>query len=197
MITNFVMASPRFQIISDLHLETPLSSQAYSHFSSPIDFPLEADHLFLLGDIGMISHTQPLLAFLCSLLRRSPRLEIFYVLGNHEAYHMTLESALEKVNSWEAMLNKEFGPRFHVMNRTRIDISPTLTLLGCTLWSHVPPAHQQEVGAALKDVDAKHGIWNRSALDHNADHAVDLSWLNKSITIIENDEPEREQEVPA
>jgi hypothetical protein len=186
------MASPRFQIISDLHLETPLSSPSYSHFSSPTKFPLEADNLFLLGDIGLVSHTQPLLAFLRSQLRRNTRLKIFYVLGNHEAYHMTLENALTEVMSWETTLNKDFGSRFHVMNRTRVDLSPTLTLLGCTLWSHVSTPHQQEVAVALKDVDEKYGIWDRSILDHNADHAVDLAWLNNQVSRIEAGEPERE-----
>ncbi|KAJ4333036.1 hypothetical protein N0V87_007936 [Didymella glomerata] len=186
------MASPRFQIISDLHLETPLSKPAYSHFSSPLKFPLEADNIFLLGDIGLIADTHPLLGFLRSLLRRNTRLNVFYVLGNHEAYRMTSENAIAKVQTWETTLTKEFGPRFHVLNRTRIDISPTLTLLGCTLWSHVPPTHQREVTAALKDFDEKHGIRDRSVLDHNADHAIDLAWLNKTIAAVELDEPERE-----
>lgn len=186
------MAGPRFQIISDLHLETPLSSPAYEYFSGPSNFPLEADNIFLLGDIGLISDTQPLLNFLRSLLRRSALLKVFYVLGNHEPYRMTLENALDKASSWETTLTKEFGPRFHLLNRTRIDISPTLTLLGCTLWSQIPAAHQHEVAAALKDINEKHGIWDRSILDHNADHAVDLAWLNETVTAIENNESDRE-----
>ena len=186
------MASPRFQIISDLHLETPLSKPAYTYFSQPSNFPLEADNLLLLGDIGLIADAAPLLTFLRSLLRRNPRLQIFYVLGNHEFYRMTLENATAKVQTWETTLTKEFGARFHVMNRTRIDISPTLTLLGCTLWSSVPQPAQREVAAALKDFDEKHGIWDRSVLDHNADHAADVSWLNNTIAAIETDESERE-----
>lgn len=186
------MVGPRFQIISDLHLETPLSSPAYSHFSKPSNFPLEADNIFLLGDIGLIADTLPLLTFLRSLLHRNARLKVFYVLGNHEPYRMTLENALDKASSWETTLTKEFGPRFHLMNRTRIDISPTLTLLGCTLWSHIPAAHQHEVAAALKDADENHGIRDRSVLQHNADHAADLTWLNDTVAAIETDEPDRE-----
>ncbi|KAF3038574.1 hypothetical protein E8E11_007069 [Didymella keratinophila] len=186
------MSSPRFQIISDLHLETPLSKPAYTHFSQPSNFPLEADHLCLLGDIGLIADTVPLLTFLRSLLRRNPRLQIFYVPGNHEFYHMTLENALSKIRSWSKALNSEFGARFHVMDRARIDVSPTLTLLGCTLWSSVPPSQELEVAGALKDLDENHGICDRSILNHNADHLVDLGWLNRTVVAIETDEPERE-----
>lgn len=185
-------ASPQFQIISDLHLETPLSEPAYTYFSQPSNFPLEADNLLLLGDIGLIADTAPLLTFLRSLLRRNPRLRLFYVPGNHESYRMTLETSTAKMQTWETTLTNEFGPRFHVMNRTRIDISPTLTLLGCTLWSHVPTPAQPEVAAALKDFDEKHGIWDRSVLDHNANHLVDLGWLNNTISSIESEEPDRE-----
>lgn len=105
---------------------------------------------------------------------------------------MTLENALAKVTEWETALNREFGNRFHIMNPRRVDISPTLTLLGCTLWSNVPPPHQQEVATLLKDLREPHGIWDRSVLDHNADHASDLSWLNRCISDIEQNEPERE-----
>lgn len=186
------MTSPRFQVISDLHLETPLSKPAYSHFYHASNFPLEADNIFLLGDIGLIADTEPLRGFLRSLLRRNHRLEIFYVLGNHEAYRMTLENAQAKIQIWSSTLTSEFGPRFHVLSRARIDISPTLTLLGCTLWSYVPPAYQHEVAVTLKDFDEAHGIRDRSVLDHSADHADDLAWLNRNVTAIEKNEPDRE-----
>lgn len=186
------MAPPRFQIISDLHLETPVQSPSYSYFSSPANFPISADHLLLLGDIGLITHKQPLLQFLQSLLRRDEQLKIFYVAGNHEPYHTTLEACLATLHSWEETLNAEFGSRFHVMQRRRVDISATTTLLGCTLWTHVPSQYAHTVAAALKDIDEKTGIWNRTLDDHNTDHKKDLAWLNAQITTIEDSEPHRE-----
>lgn len=111
---------------------------------------------------------------------------------SEDTLDMTLENAVEQISSWETILTTEFGARFHIMNRTRVDLSSTLTLLGCTLWTHVPPSHQEEVAVALKDLDQKHGIWDRSVLDHNTDHANDLSWLNESVSVIESLEPERE-----
>ncbi|KAF2623933.1 hypothetical protein BU25DRAFT_494078 [Macroventuria anomochaeta] len=186
------MAAPRFQIISDLHLETPIQTPSYSYFSSPSNFPLPTNHLFLLGDIGLITHSSPLLHFLRSLLLRSFSLEIFYVLGNHECYHTTFENGLAMLQSWDTLLNSEFGARFHVMERRRVDISETLTLLGCMLWTHVPENHAQIVAQGVKDFDDKTRIWDRSLDDHNADHARDLAWLNAQVKVIEDSEPHRE-----
>lgn len=189
------MTTPRFQIISDLHLETPLQTPSYTYFSSPANFPLVAPNLFLLGDIGLIAHTQPLLSFLRSLLSRSPTLRIFYILGNHEPYHLTLENALSQMTCIESTLNNDYGPRFHLMHRRRIDLDSTVTLLGCTLWTHVPAQHASAVASALKDFSDSTGIWDRSLDDHNADHAADLSWLNAQVERIEKEEPHREMVV--
>lgn len=186
------MTAPRFQIASDLHLETPVQTPAYAHFSSPTNFRIIADHLLLLGDIGLIAQEHLLLPFLRALLARSPSLKIFYVLGNHEPYHMTLESALSKMHGFETALTQEFGPRFHVMSRRRIDLNETLTLLGCTLWTHVPADHAREVAGALKDLDSENGIRDRSLSEHNADHARDVAWLNAQVAQIEAEEPHRE-----
>ncbi|KAJ4991552.1 calcineurin-like phosphoesterase [Stagonosporopsis vannaccii] len=186
------MATPRFQIISDLHLETPVQTPSYSHFSSPTNFPLLAPNLLLLGDIGLIAHTQALLSFLHSLLSRSATVQIFYILGNHEPYHQTLDNALSQMSFIEKTLIHNHGPRFHLMNRRRIDLDHTTTLLGCTLWTHVPAQHAHAVASALKDFDDKTGIWNRSLDHHNADHAADLAWLNTQVFRIEKEEPQRE-----
>ncbi|KAH6621908.1 Metallo-dependent phosphatase-like protein [Boeremia exigua] len=186
------MTTPRFQIISDLHLETPIQTPSYTYFSAAANFPLLAPNLLLLGDIGLIAHKQPLLAFLRSLLQRDPHLNIFYILGNHESYQMTLENALAQIQNFETTLTHDFGPRFHLMDRRRVDLTPSLTLLGCTLWTHVPPHHAHDVAAALKDFDDAHGVWDRSLDDHNADHARDLAWLNAQVSRIEESEPQRE-----
>ena len=53
------MAPISFQILSDLHLETPAARPTYSDFS----FSKAAPHLLLLGDIGL-THDSRLLLFL-------------------------------------------------------------------------------------------------------------------------------------
>lgn len=192
MAKNSTMADARFQIISDLHLETPIQTPSYSHFSSPANFPLEAPHLFLLGDIGLLFHEQPLLYFLRTLLSRDSRLKVFYVMGNHEAYHMTLENAVERLEQWETMLNDEYGSRFYFLNRRRVDLDEKITVLGCTLWSHVPAHHAQDVARTVKDFSEESGIWDRSLDDHNSDHKKDLTWLNEQVKRIGEEERDRE-----
>lgn len=186
------MANPRFQLISDLHLETPIQAPSYSYFSDPANFPLHAPNLFLLGDIGLVAHTQPLLLFLRSLLNRDIHLRIFYVMGNHEPYTTTLENAIATFKDWEKLLNMEFEGRFHFLDKTRVDIDSRVTILGCTLWSHVPAHHAYNVITTVKGFRDKTGIWDRSLGDHNADHALDLWWLNANVRTIEEEEPERE-----
>ncbi|KAH4734099.1 hypothetical protein HBH66_012390 [Parastagonospora nodorum] len=166
----------RFQIISDLHLETPLMSPSYSTFHLPIHAP----NLFLLGDTGLTSHPQ-LFTFLSTLLHTHTSLRIFYILGNHEAYHTTLGTSIASLSAFEA----QQGPqRFTFMNRRRIDISATLTILGCTLWTHIPPSSSLACANSLTDFNEEKGIWARSVEQHNIDHATDLSWLNATIASI-------------
>ena len=169
-----------------------MDSPSYSHFSNPANFPLEAPNLLLLGDIGLVAHTQPLLIFLRSLLNRSIHLKIFYVMGNHEPYTTTLENAIAKLKDWEKLLNMEFEGRFHFLDKKRVDIDSRVTILGCTLWTHVPAEHAHDVTTTVKDFHHKTGIWDRSLDDHNADHALDLRWLNANVQTIQEEEPDRE-----
>lgn len=192
MATKSTIANPRFQIISDLHLETPIQAPSYSHFSSPANFPLIAPYLFLLGDIGLLFHEQPLLQFLRMLLSRNDKLKVFYVMGNHEPYHMTLKNAVERMDSWEAMLNEEYAARFYFLNCRRVDLDEKITVLGCTLWSNVPAHHAQDVARTVKDFSDQSGIWDRSVDDHNSDHERDLTWLNEQVKTIEREESRRE-----
>jgi hypothetical protein len=180
----------RFQILSDLHLETPLSSPSYDKLTIPISAP----NLFLLGDIGLTTHPQ-LFTFLSSLLTTYPSLQIYYVLGNHEAYHTTLDLSISTLqtfsSNWLAKDPSGVG-RFHFLHRTRIDLSPTLTLLGCTLWTRIPPPSIPACASLLTDFSDRNGIWDRSIEQHNLDHSTDLSWLNSTVAQIAATEPERE-----
>ena len=185
------MANLHFQVISDLHLETPIQTTSYTYFSSSSIFPLLAPNLFLLGDIGLVLHSQPLLSFLRSLLTRSPSLKIFYVMGNHEPHHTTLENAVSTLESWEGVLNAEFGERFYFLNRRKVNINERITVLGCTLWTKVPDEYAQDVTHSLTDL-SENGIWNRSLADHNANHKMDLAWLNAQVKSIEEEEPRKE-----
>jgi hypothetical protein len=176
--------SHRFQIISDLHLETPLLSPSYTTFTLPIHAP----HLFLLGDIGQTTHPQ-LFYFLSTLLAEHTSLTIYYLLGNHEAYTTTLDVAIQRLEAYETETKHTFpGPqRFYFLNRTRVDIEPNVTILGCTLWTHIPAPDAHACATLLTDFSERNGIWDRSVEQHNDDHVTDLSWLNSTVSSIPPD----------
>ncbi|KAF2250014.1 hypothetical protein BU26DRAFT_400453, partial [Trematosphaeria pertusa] len=176
--------NPQFQILSDIHLETPTLHPSYTFFSrSPTRFPLLASNLLLLGDIGLVQH-HALFSFLRYLLERTPNLRIFYVPGNHEAYGMPMDAALSAMRTFEEHVRAEFGERFWFMDRQRVDVSPTLTILGCALWSRIDERQSEACASALTDFHETNGIRDRTVQQHNADHARDLEWLNEQVGAI-------------
>jgi predicted MPP superfamily phosphohydrolase len=84
--------APQIQIVSDLHLETPVARPSYASFN----LNLHANYLCLLGDIGLVKD-DGLFFFLESLLKSTPNLKIFYVLGNHEPYQQSVEATIKKI----------------------------------------------------------------------------------------------------
>jgi hypothetical protein len=66
--------NPQFQIISDLHLETPLTLSSYSKFR----LDLHAGYLCPLGDIGLIKD-ESLFTWIRKILVASPNVKVFYV----------------------------------------------------------------------------------------------------------------------
>ncbi|KAF2185988.1 hypothetical protein K469DRAFT_707172 [Zopfia rhizophila CBS 207.26] len=182
--------TPQFQIHSDLHLETPIIQPTYTHFSSPTSFPVHASNLCLLGDIGY-ARSPALFAFLRSLLSRTPNLKIFYVLGNHEAYGIALSTAISTMENFESETHREFGERFFFMNRRRVDVG-AISILGCTLWSRIEDGQAKSCARLLTDFKDELGIKGRGVEQHNADHGIDLAWLNQQVWEIEEEEPGRE-----
>jgi len=78
------------------------------------------------------------------------------------------------------------------MHRRRVDITPTITILGCTLWSHISDAEALSCATLLTDFDEEKGIRERTVHEHNADHLLDLAFLNAQVTAISSQDPERE-----
>jgi hypothetical protein len=187
------MSPLRFQIISDLHLETPLMSPSYDHYSKPENFPIHAPNLFLLGDIGLTNHPQ-LFTFLTTLLSAHTSLQIFYVMGNHEPYHTTLEDSIARLSEFERDIKEKYSnqQRFYFLNRTRVDIDERVTILGCTLWTHIPDHAAHDCTTLLKDFNEQHGICERSVQSHNSDHLLDLQFLNHQVQSITSESSERE-----
>jgi len=159
--THFQSPRERFQVLSDLHLET---EGLYETFSIP---PV-AKYLILCGDIGNLRHEERFLTFLTAHLSKFDR--IFLIMGNHEFYGITREEGWKIAHSLEARLNGKLV----VMNRTRVDLDNSVTLLGCTLQSHIDPQQFDQIKTLMQDFK-RIKLWTPE--DHNNEHQLDLSWL--------------------
>ncbi|OJJ87811.1 uncharacterized protein ASPGLDRAFT_1505476 [Aspergillus glaucus CBS 516.65] len=144
-------------------------------------------NLALLGDIGHVADPQ-LFTFLEDQL--SHYSIVFYLLGNHDPYHMSFQLARKKMREFQAKVDKRkiMLRKFAFLDQTRFYISDGITILGCTLFSHVPP--HQEFAVEIRLVDFR-GILRWDVDEHNAAHESDLNWLNDQVGRMAVDEPHR------
>lgn len=175
------MSPTAFQIISDLHLETQPS---YSY-----TFKQTAPNLALLGDIGHVAH-DGLFTFLETQLTRY--WNVFFLLGNHEPLTLTQPAAKRRIHAFaarmESLRTRSTIGRFIFLDQTRHDLTPTLTILGCTLFSHIPPHQIPAVATRLIDFQQTQD-W--TVADHVEAHASDLRWLNAQLAELAGAEPQR------
>lgn len=165
-------------IVSDLHLETPKSRPSYG------DFVLEPQSRFLalLGDIG-VATDDGLFAFVELQLQQFER--VFYVLGNHEPYdsdHATTKQRFRR-------LEEKHPGRFYLLDQKRHDLTPAITILGCTLFSAIDAAQATGVSMFVTDF-ARIRDW--AVERHNAAHQADLKWLNETVARVNTEEPHRQ-----
>lgn len=172
------------QLLSDLHLENPA---AYDIF----DVDPHAPYLALIGDIGHVED-KDLFAFLKRQLHHFHT--VLFLLGNHEPYHSSWTATKAKVRTFERSIederragNANLGT-FFFLDQTRIDISPSLTILGCTLFSQILPARRDHVSFGLNDF---YHIQDWTVDQHTEAHSADLAWLNEQVSSIAASEPER------
>ena len=136
------------QILSDLHLEV---GKAYDIF----EIEPKAPHLAVLGDIGtVVVHKEDFLGFLTRQLRQFQT--VMFVPGNHEAYHSSWSETLDILHAFERETNApnkdtSLG-KFVLLDRVvfRLPDSNTV-ILGCSLFSYVPPESQMAVKMGLND----------------------------------------------
>ncbi|KAI1182073.1 Metallo-dependent phosphatase-like protein [Nemania serpens] len=179
--------TPRFQVLSDLHLEAPISEPLYEAFPLHV----KGSHIFLLGNIGQVLHDE-LFHFLRVLLSEMRGSRFFYVLGNNEPYRTTLRDAVARLRAFEEEARHQYGGRFIFLNRDRFDVGPNITILGCTLWSDVFPHQASEVSARITDLDEVKGIHDWSLTNHLEEHRKDRDWLNSQVRLLEEKEPQRQ-----
>ncbi|KAI0047035.1 Ser/Thr protein phosphatase protein [Auriscalpium vulgare] len=171
------------QILSDLHLEIERPGSEFYQY----DVPVRAEQLALLGDIGWTVDGR-----FFEWLERQLKLfkTVFLVSGNHEPYRSTIQESSEAVMAFATRVNADASlGNFVYLNRTRYDVSSTLTILGCTLWSSLNPDDLDILSWSLTDFRLIDGF---NPETYSALHNADLLWLNSTVSSIARDEPDRE-----
>jgi len=167
----------KIQVMSDLHLEL---SEDYLSFT----IPPRAPYLLLAGDIGRFSQQDRYIRFLRHQCTQF--VHIYLVLGNHEFYGLSHEGGLKLAAS--IMEDPELRGKVTILNRTRVDLSTTVTILGCTLQSRIFDEARDVVAQKVADFRRIEG-WTVD--DHNREHYIDLDWLRAEIKAISTEEPQR------
>ncbi|KAI0361759.1 Ser/Thr protein phosphatase superfamily protein [Trametes cingulata] len=182
-------------LLSDLHLEVERIGVRTAADSDgdlyQFDFRAVADHLALLGDIGMTLDDRLFVWIRAQLARFNT---VFYVPGNHEPYWSSLDDSLGRLSEFAASCQSAPTDPAHplgqfvLLNRKRYDISPTLTVLGCTLWARLNPGDLDILRWSLSDF---HRIDGFDPTTYQAAHARDAKWLEQSVEHIACNEPHR------
>ncbi|KAG8996887.1 hypothetical protein FRB94_007986 [Tulasnella sp. JGI-2019a] len=176
----------RVQLLSDLHLE--IEREGFGNDKESLyhyEFAATAPNLALLGDIGWTRDPR-LFTWLEAQLAIFER--VFFVAGNHEPYGSTMEESIRLLSNFESTSRPSGSGEFIFLDRKRYDVSPTLTILGCTLWSALNPDDLDILSWSLNDFKQIEGF-NPDA--YNALHLADKTWLNDAVRLIHQAEPQR------
>ncbi|KAI4157950.1 MAG: hypothetical protein LQ342_007876 [Letrouitia transgressa] len=155
--------------MSDLHLEV---GQQYQGFN----IPAKAPFLVLAGNVGNLIHYDLYLAFLkiqCTNFER-----VFFVLGSREFAGTSHQEGIRLAKSLAA--EEILEGKLSVLHRERVDMD-CVTVLGCTLNSHIAPKYFDSVTASTKEFSE---IENWTVQDHNQEHRFDVDWLVEEINKI-------------
>jgi hypothetical protein len=179
------------QILSDLHLENP---SAYDVFN----ICPRAPYLALLGDIGVVADAG-LFTFIKTQLAQFE--VVFFLLGNHEPWQSTWPKAKAKLSEFSDWVKERRTSgdtsgdaagnplgEFVLLDRSRYDLSPDVTILGCTLWSNISEEHKERISFGINDF---YYISEWDVEEHSHRHRADLDWLNGEVAHIAESEPER------
>jgi len=106
---------------------------------------------------------------------------VLFVPKNHEAYHSTWPETLAILRDFESATREDPSTGDFVLLDCAIFRLPdtNVVILGCSLFSLVPPEDQTDVGHILNDFQYPDD-WDVEA--HNAAHKRDLEWLNTQIS---------------
>ena len=164
----FIVPSVSFAVLSDVHVETPAARPTYSEFS----FVSVCPYLVLLGDIGLANDPR-LFTFLEEQLSRYEI--VFYVLGNHDPYDSDLNDRKERIRAFEertSLQTNSHQGKFVYLDQTRYDLTPTMTILGCTLFSSINLTQEAAIRLFVSDFER---IQDWSIESHNEAYKSDVA----------------------
>jgi hypothetical protein len=168
--------SVRVQILSDLHLEIPLTLERCPALSEYKRDP-DASILALLGDIGDPLPTQYRPQTYRTFIYEQAELfdYVLLIAGNHEYYHHTLPQANQAIEH----VCRE-APRNNVvfLNQSAFDYQG-VRFLGCTLWVPMsgPPTSGTNDFKAIKQPNGSWITWEYT----NQIHCEQQAWLQQQI----------------
>jgi hypothetical protein len=113
------------------------------------EIPVLAPTLALLGDIGYPSQKR----YQDFIKKQSKRFkQVFIIAGNHEYYTSEYNEVKEEIRELcENFKNVIFLDRSKHRYTDPDDENYTVTILGCTLWSFIPPDHETEISNCSND----------------------------------------------
>ncbi|KAG6362562.1 hypothetical protein INS49_007654 [Diaporthe citri] len=171
------------QILSDLHLESPKAYDCY-------EITPTAPHLALLGDIGCVCDPG-YLTFLTAQLKQFSI--VFHVLGNHEPYGSSWDSVtaklrtFQKENRLQRAADSSLG-EYILLDRDEYHLPEyNITVLGCTLFSHIPTVSLEDVSFGLNDFFR---IDSWTVEDHVSAHTRECAWLNSRVSALSRERPD-------
>lgn len=170
------------QVVSDLY-----QTYHYRFYESdkytPLTIEPKALYLALLGNVGRVVEQKD--AFFTFIRSQLTKFEVmFFVPGNHEAWHSSWAETLESLREFERQtLNDDSLGDFIVMDRRSYQIPGTgVVILGCSLFSYLEPRYHLDFEWAPIDF-LTISDWN--AEKHNQMHERDLQWLNLEVVKME------------
>lgn len=160
----------RFQIMSDVHIETLYDKENPDHeldldkFIKPT-----AEILILAGDVGRVNRYGQLKKFMVTLCSKFQA--VLYVLGNHEYYRVdnTEEKSMDDILQTVHTLATEI-PNLYILDRESIVIDD-VCIAGCTLWSYAQGHVPQYIVRVPGMTTAK----------YNSMHIKDLAYIESMI----------------
>jgi hypothetical protein len=176
--SNVTQPTRSFQVLSEIHIEADLRYANY-------EIPPSAPHLVLAGGIGRLLDYDTYRHF---LERQAGHYEkIFLVLGASEFYGLTYDEG--RARARRLMTAPLLQNKLFLLDRNRYDFPGSdMTLLGCTLWSNIPPFREQ---LCLANADEFKYIFDWSIESHNSAHAADTEWLRQQVSRI-NDKAQQQ-----